>query len=215
MSKQFIAVVIVIIIGLFGIFALTKKSNDGQSGSGNTSAQASEHKKGAGKKGATLIEYGDFQCPHCRTYYPLVKELEKAYGDDITIQFRHFPLTQAHPHAFEAARAAEAAGKQNKFFEMHDLLFENQGSWSQLTSVSDVFEGYAKQLGLDLQKFRTDKTSSQAADTINEDIEAGQAIGVNSTPTFILNGKKLDPTPSGVEAFKQAIDQAIQEAQDQ
>lgn len=207
MSKQFIAVIIVVVLGLFGVFSLTKKSGNG-SGSSAGAAQPSEHKQGAGKKGVLLIEYGDLQCPACKSYYPIVKQVQQVYGDDITFQFRNYPLNQIHPHAFEAARAAEAAGKQGKFFEMHDLMYENQDSWSQAPGVSAIFEGFAQELGLNLDQFKADVTSEAVADTINADIKAGQAVGANSTPTFVLDGKKID-SPSDLDGFKQLIDAAI------
>lgn len=206
MSKQFIAILIVVILGLFGVFSLTKKSDSGSSGS--SSAQPSEHKQGAGKKGVTLIEYGDLQCPACKSYYPLVKQVQQAYGDDITFQFRNYPLTQIHPHAFEAARAAEAAGKQGKFFEMHDLMYENQDTWTQAPDVEAVFETYAQQLGLNIDQFKSDVASEAVADTINADIKAGQAAGADATPTFVLDGKKIN-NPGDLAGFKQLIDAEI------
>lgn len=211
MSKQFIAVIVIVVLGLFGIFSLTKKSDNGQNGS-STNAQASEHEKGAGNKGVVLTEYGDFQCPHCKTYHPLVKQLGQEYGDDITIQFRHFPLNQIHPHAFQASRAAEAAGKQGKFFEMHDLLFENQDSWSQQSNVTPVFEGYAQQLMLNMDQFKKDMASSEVAGIINADLKAGQALGIKGTPAFVINGNKID-TPSSLEEFKRLIDEEIAKKQ--
>ena len=213
MSKQFIAVIAVVIIGLFGVFSLAKNSSDNGSNQSDSpsSGQLSEHKRGAGKKGVTLIEYGDFQCPACKSFYPIVSQVEKAYGDDITFQFRHFPLNQLHPHAFEASRAAEAAGKQGKFFEMYDLLYKNQDSWAQVSSASSIFENYARQLGLNLDQFKADVASEEVAATINADIKAGQEAGATGTPTFVLNGKKLDPNPQSLEEFKQAIDNVIAE----
>ena len=217
MSKQFIAVLVVVILGLFGVFALTKKSADNsQSGSNSSSASAnqlSEHKAGAGKKGVTLIEYGDFQCPVCKSYYPLVKQVQQAYGDDITFQFRNFPLTQLHPHAYEAARAAEAAALQGKFWEMHDFLYENQDSWAQSANPSSIFDTYAGQLGLDVSKFKTDQASEQVASTINADVNAAQKIKASGTPTFVINGKKVENNPTDLASFKQLIDDAIANAQ--
>lgn len=207
MSKQFIAIVIVVILGLFGVFSLTKKSSDSNNSSAS-SAQPSEHKQGAGKKGVTLIEYGDLQCPACKAYYPVVKQVQQAYGDDITFQFSNYPLTQLHPHAFEAARAAEAAGKQGKFFEMHDLLYENQDTWSQAPNVQTYFETYAQQLGLNIDQFKADQVSQAVSDTINADIKQAQAVGATGTPTFVLDGKKID-NPSDLAGFKQLIDAEI------
>lgn len=207
MSKQFIAVIIVVIVGLFGIFSLTKKSSDNQNSS-PSAAQPSEHKVGAGTKGVTLIEYGDYQCPFCKQYYPTVKQVQQAYGDQITFQFRNYPLNQLHPHAYEAARAAEAAGKQNKYFEMHDLLYENQDSWANASDVSALFEGFAQQLGLNVEQFKSDMASEAVSDTINADLKAGQALGITGTPTFVLNGKKIN-SPADLDGFKQVIDAAM------
>lgn len=205
--------VVVVVLGLFGIFTLTKKngSDNSSGGSSNSTAQTSEHKKGEGTSGVTLIEYGDLQCPACKSYFPIVKQIEAEYGDKVTVQYRHYPLNQVHPHAFEAARAAEAAGLQGKFFEMHDLMYENQDSWSQSSNVSPIFEIYAQQLGLNMEQFKSDSASKKVADTINADIKAGQAIGANSTPTFVLNGVKIQ-NPQDFAGFKQLIDEAIAKA---
>lgn len=214
MNKQFIAVLVVVILGLFGVFALTKKSTDNSgSNSSSSSSQLSEHKTGAGKKGVTLIEYGDYQCPVCKSYYPLVKQVQQAYGDDLTFQFRNFPLTQIHPHAFEAARAAEAASLQGKFWEMHDLLYENQDTWAQSSSPSTIFDTYAGQLGLNLDKFKADETSEQVASTINADEKEALKLGANGTPTFVINGTKVDNNPTDLKSFKQLIDNAIANTQ--
>lgn len=206
MNKQFIAVLVVVVAALFGIFALASKSSDNNGPA--VTGEPSNHVVGEGKKNVTLTEYGDFECPACKQYYPLVQQVKQDYGDDITFQFRHFPLVQIHPNAFLAARAAEAAGLQGKFFEMHDLLYENQDSWKSAPNVNAVFEGYAQQLGLDVAKFKTDAASEQANATINADIKAGQAIGANSTPTFVLNGQKIE-NPTTPEDFKKVIDEAI------
>lgn len=207
MSKQFIAVLAAVILGLFVIFSFTKKS-DNSSSKSQTTVQPSEHKQGKGTKGVTLTEYGDYQCPYCKSYYPIIKQVQAAYKDQITFQFRNYPLNQIHPHAFEAARAAEAAGKQGKYFEMHDLLYENQDTWASATNVSEIFAGYAEQLGLNVDQFKADSASTAVSDIINADIKAGQAIGIDSTPTFTINGKKIN-TPTDVAGFKQAIDEQL------
>jgi protein-disulfide isomerase len=215
-NKQFIAVLVVVVLALFGVFALTKKSTDNGSGSNSStssSSQLSEHKAGAGKKGVTLIEYGDYQCPVCKSYYPLVKQVQQAFGDDITFQFRNFPLTQLHPHAYEAARAAEAASLQGKYWEMHDLLYENQDTWAQSADPSSIFETYAGQLGLDVNKFKTDVSSEQVASTINADVGAAQVLQATGTPTFVINGKKVESNPTNLADFKNLINNAISDAQ--
>lgn len=212
MNKQFVAVVILVIAALGGLFMLASKSSDNQSSSGGSGSQTSNHTVGAANKGVTIVEYGDFQCPACKSYYPIIKSIKEQYGDDIKFQFRHFPLVQIHPNAFIASRAAEAAGKQGKFFEMHDLLYENQDSWSSATSPSTIFEGYAEQLGLNLDQFKSDVASEEIASIINADVKAGQSLGANSTPTFVINDKKVDPLPKSADEFKALIDEAIKNA---
>ena len=209
MNKQLIAIIIVVILGLFGILMLTKKDDPKRNNSQNTQSQGSNHTSGTGKKGVTLVEFGDFQCPACKSYFPIVKEIKAAYGDDIVFQFRHFPLTQIHANATISSRAAEAAGKQGKFFEMHDLLYENQDSWAQQENPTSVFESYATQLGLKMDQFKTDMADGGTLAVINADQKIGQGLGANSTPTFAINGKKIEKNPASLEDFKKLIDDAI------
>jgi protein-disulfide isomerase len=209
MNKQFIAIIVVVVLGLFGVLMLTKKSDQTATNNQTSQSQGSNHTIGAGKKKVTLVEFGDFQCPACKSYAPIVKQLKANYGDDITFQFRHFPLTQIHPNATITARAAEAAGKQGKFFEMHDLLYENQDSWARLDNPSSVLEGFASQLGLNMDQFKKDLADANTLAIINADQKAGQAVGVNSTPTFVINGKKVESNPKSLDEFKQLIDEAI------
>lgn len=208
MNKQFLVIVGVVIAALIGVFALTNDKSGENGGNGSQSGQPSNHVQGAGNKKVTLTEFGDLQCPACKQYFPLVKQVKAAYGDDIIFQFKHFPLTQIHPNAFAAHRAAEAAGKQGKFFEMHDLLYENQDSWSQTQNPSQIFEGFASQLGLNMDQYKADVASEAVAGTINADVKEGQNMGANSTPTFAINGKKID-NPKDLDGFKKLIDEAI------
>lgn len=214
MSKEFIAVIIVVVVGLFGLFTVTKKDNtNGNNTSSNS--QPTNHTEGSGTEGVTLVEYGDLQCPACKSYYPIVKQIKEEYGDKITFQFRHFPLNQIHPHAYQAARAAEAAGNQGKFFEMHDLLYENQESWASLSDVTSIFESYAQQLELDMGQYKQDVISAEVGAAIDADIKEGQKLGANSTPTFIINGQKIDKNPQSLDEFKALIDSKIEESKNQ
>lgn len=208
MNKQFFLIVGVVVAALVGLFVVTGNKNDQQSGQQPDQSQASNHTQGAGNKKVTLVEYGDFQCPACKSFYPLVKEIKKIYGDDITFQFSHFPLSQIHQNAFAAHRAAEAAGKQGKFFEMHDLLYENQDSWSSLPDPSQVFTGLAQQLSLNMDQFNSDVASEAVNSTINADVKLAQQAGATSTPTFTINGEKIQ-NPQSLEEFKKLIDDAI------
>lgn len=206
MSKQFVAVIIVIVLGLVGIFALTGNKSASNSPSGST--KLSSHIQGKATTGVTLVEYGDFECPYCAQYFPTIKAIEQFYGDKISIQFRNYPLTSIHQNAFAAARAAEAASLQGKFFEMHDLLYENQNAWAGASDPLTAFSAYAKQIGLKADQFKTDYASSKVNDQINADRSEGARLGITGTPTYYLDGKKVQIANS-VEEFKKLIDAEI------
>ena len=146
-----------------------------------------DHRSGPDDAPVTLVEHGDFECPHCGAAYPIVESVRKRMGARLRFVFRHFPLTQMHPHAMRAAEAAEAAGAQGKFWQMHGMLFEHQ----------DALEGadlvlYAKALHLDVKRFTSELASEAHAERIREDIRSGIRSGVNGTPTFFINGVRYD-----------------------
>lgn len=147
--------------------------------------------KGAREAPAVLIEYGDFQCPACRAYYPVVKELSGELKERLLVAYRHFPLRQPHPQAQLAAQAAEAAGRQGKFWEMHDVLFERQGDWANNNEARAIFGRYAEELGLDRGRWEADLEEAAIRDKIESDYRSGLTARVDSTPTFFLNGEKL------------------------
>lgn len=208
MGSRF-GVILAAIVAIF-VGVLVFNGNDAKApkdGNGNP-IQATNHVRGEGKKSVTLVEYGDFECPACGGYYPIVEQLFEKYKDDITFQFRNFPLAQIHRHAMLAHRSAEAAGNQNKFWEMYNLLYQNQTTWSGTSDPTSTFRSYAESLGLDMNKYEADVKSAATNDIINADIAAGQKLGANSTPTFILDGKKID-NPRDLDAFSKLIDEAI------
>ncbi len=209
MSNKFLAIVIAIIIGVGAIFWFTRDKASAPTSGGNNSTQTTNHIMGNGKKNVTLIEYGDYQCPACGAYYPVVKAVVDKYKDDIYFQFRNFPLVSLHQNAFAGARAAEAADKQGKFWQMHDLLYEQQNTWGQASSPKTYFDSYAQQLGLDVTKFDQDYASGEVNDLINADKKAAEALGATGTPTFVLDGKKLDNNPQDQAAFEKLITDAI------
>ncbi len=167
---------------------------------------ASDHVKGKGK--VTVIEYADFQCPACKAYEPIMTQLEGNYSDRVQFVYRYFPLTQVHPNAEVAAYAAEAAGRQGKFWEMHDKLYDGQDSWASERDPEVVFEQYAKDLNLNLDQFKKDETSSDVKARVQSDMDAGTAAGINATPTFYLNGQYLQE-PQSYDDFKAALDNAL------
>lgn len=166
---------------------------------------ADDHVKGAATSTVVLVEYLDFECEACGAYYPLVKQLEQEYGDRVTFVARYFPL-QGHRNGFPAALAAEAASRQGKFWEMHDLLFMRQKEWGEKqVATPEVFEGFAQEIGLNMEQFKTDVASPEVAARVKRDQDAGIELGVKSTPTFFLNGKRIQ-NPQGYEAFKTLLD---------
>lgn len=164
-----------------------------------------DHVKGAATSTVVLVEYLDFECEACGAYYPLVKQLEQEYGDRVTFVARYFPL-QGHRNGLPAALAAEAASRQGKFWEMHDLLFTRQKEWGEKqVATPEVFEGFAQELGLNMEQFRADIASPEVAARVKRDQDAGVGLGVKSTPSFFLNGKRIN-NPQGYEAFKALFD---------
>ncbi len=208
MDKRFWGVLAVIIIVLGGIYFVTAKEEAGTSS--GEAGKVTNHLKGEGASGVVLTEYGDFECPACGQYYPIVKQLYEKYKGDIKIQFRNFPLFQIHPNAIAGARAAEAADLQGKFWEMHDKLYENQQSWTTSRNPQSDFEQYAKEIGMDIEKYKTDHNSKLANDRIQADIREGNRLKVDSTPTFFIDGKKVS-SPGSLEDFSKVIEAAIEQ----
>ncbi|HEX2358505.1 MAG TPA: DsbA family protein [Solirubrobacterales bacterium] len=136
---------------------------------------------------ATLVEYGDFECPYCGAAHPIIKRVQDQMGESLRFVFRHFPISTSHPHAELAAEAAEAAGAQGWFWEMHDLLFENQKRLRD-----EDLHGYAEQLGLEVETFGRELAEHVHAERVREDFMSGVRSGVNGTPTFYVNGRRHD-----------------------
>lgn len=167
--------------------------------------------KGAATSPVVFMEYSDFQCPACRAYYPLMRELMQEYGERVTFVYRHFPLTGIHANAEFAARAAQAAGKQGKFWEMHDLLFEKQDEWANvgdITKLESLFDSYASLAGISIEQFNADWTSRDVKDFVAAERLHAVKSGLQGTPSFFLNGKQIQ-NPSSVQEFKTQIDAAL------
>ncbi len=152
-----------------------------------------------------LEEYGDYQCPPCGQLYPELKQIEKEYGDQVKIVFHHFPLMKIHKNALAAAHAAEAARNQNKFWEMHDLLYRNQKEWNELADPLPVFVSYAKQLGLNLVTFNRDLESNVIEQRITADIQRGSAQGVTGTPTVFLDSHLVNYQATNLDGLRKGI----------
>lgn len=151
----------------------------------------------------TLVEYGDYECSHCREAYPLIKKLIKEFSNDLIFVFRNFPLPQSHPYAMIAAQAAEAASLQNKFWEMHDLIYEHQDEIDENNLIY-----FAQTLNLEKEKFEDDLNSQNILSKIESDFDSGIRSGVNGTPTFFLNDQRLDSYDETYESLADAVETA-------
>ncbi|MCR4279904.1 MAG: DsbA family protein [Candidatus Komeilibacteria bacterium] len=202
------AIIWIVVVAVVIVVISLMASNDDKPVAGTDEITKTDHIKGSATAGVTLLEYSDFQCPACAFYKPMVAQLTAEYGDQIAFIYRHFPLRQIHPNADEAAYAAEAAGYQSKFWEMHDLLFDEQNLWSKESNPTDIFITYAERLQLDMEQFRNDYNSSKVKEKVDADLYSGRRAGVNGTPTFFLNGEKFD-NPRSYQDLKQLIDGAL------
>lgn len=204
----FSAVVVVLVAGLVIWTRVTNPPLDVSSVNSTSvlaataeSGNIADNVKGNAESDVILVEYGDFQCPSCRGAHPNVNTLMNEYGEQIAFVFRNFPLSSIHPNAKAAAAAAEAAGLQGKYWQMYDTLFDNQDSWKTLdaTQRTQMFTSYAAQFGLDEAKFSEDFAGTAINQKLAFDQALGKKEGVNATPTFFLNGKKLDEaTATGI-----------------
>jgi protein-disulfide isomerase len=149
------------------------------------------HKLGPDSAPVHLEEFGDFQCPPCGLFHPILEEMRRQFGDQLQVTFREFPLAPAHQHAIAAASAAEAAGLQGKFWEMHDLLYEHQKDWKDAFDIRPIFEGYAKQIGINVDRYKQDVDGDQVGRRITQDGNRGHSLGVKGTPTVFLNGREV------------------------
>ncbi len=184
-----ILVIMVVLIGgsVWYSSTVTARNNEGIT-TGTT------HRMGAEGATVTLVEFSDFQCPACAEFHPVVKDVLEQYGDAIAFEYRHFPLSSIHPYAEQAARAAEAAGQQGKFFEYHDLLFTRQATWGKHRTPTVLFSEYAKELGLDVEQFERQMRSTLLRDEVRADAAEGRERQLTGTPTFFLNGERMNVT---------------------
>src|SRR5947199_10250193 len=168
----------------------------------------SMHSRGNPDAPATLEEFADFQCPPCGSFASFGEELLKQYDSRLRIVFRNFPLP-GHEHAREAALAAEAAGLQGRFWEMHDVLYREQATWSKAADARPLFNAYAGMLGLKIDRFKKDMESDEVEKRVNADPQEGAAVGVTVTPTIFINNHPVDPKDKNPEGVRAAIDAAL------
>jgi len=219
MDRRFLGILGGVIIIFIAIFAISSHSSNSPSNSSSGGGTPTNHKIGSGKSSVTLIEYGDYECPVCSEYFKPLQQVSTQFSDQIYFQFRNLPLSQIHLNAVSSARAAEAAGLQNKFWQMHDQLYANQdptGATGWVASkdpLNDFYVKYASAIGLDINKFKTDYASDQVNNDINADLNAflstpyvNHDTNKEATPSFFLDGKYIDNSQvidsSGVSVTK-------------
>lgn len=165
--------------------------------------------KGAQNSSVVLEEFADYQCPTCATMHPVMNEITATYGSRIKFVYRNYPLTQIHRNAYEASVAAEAAGLQGKFWDMQNLIFQNQRNWQNVEVVRPVFEGYAQTLGLNVEKFKDDVAGLPAKQRVDLDVARGRALNISSTPTLLVNGVPVPFEQMSVDGIKKIVDAEI------
>jgi len=168
------------------------------------------HIRGNPDAPVTLEEFGDFQCPPCGSIAGFIDELVKEYDPRLRVVFRNFPLPN-HNHAREAALAAEAAGLQGRFWEMHDLLYREQAVWSKADNVPELFNGYAGMIGLNLDQFKKDMDGEKTKARVDSDHERGDSLGVQSTPSVFINNRQVGPNDRTPDGLRDTINAALKE----
>lgn len=214
MDKRFMLILAVIIAGFIGIVMFQKKDNAATgNNNGNGTGQRSQNTWGKLDSKVTVTEFVDFQCEACYAYYPFFKEVKEKYKDQVRFEVRYFPIEGGdHKFARQAARSAEAAARQGKFWEMHDLIFQGQKQWERMQDPQSTFNDYAKSIGLDMAKFEADRISSDVNNVVNKDLSDVKALGGDGTPTFAINGKKVENPGPTAEALSKMIEDALKEA---
>ena len=204
-TLPFVIIAVVLAAGLLAVLYLQRQTSNSQTAAATPHASPGASAPNPGEAGAepahalgnagapvTLEEFGDFECPPCGLLHPVLKAMEAEFGPTkLRIVFREYPLVPNHVHALAAARAAEAAGLQGKFWEMHDMIYENQKAWHEAFDVRPIFEGYATKIGLNLDQFRQDNTNEIVERRIFLDGKRAHSLGVQGTPTVFMNGREL------------------------
>lgn len=207
-----IGIIVILLATFWGLIALVNSTSSSANPIAQAKHPASVSKNDitlgiASKAKVTLIEYADFQCPACKAYAESVKKLNKDFKDDLFIAYRFIPL-DIHKNALTSAQAAYAAYKQNKFWEMDELLYQNQDSWADLDNPQKAFTEYAKKINLDIDQFIKDYNTDETLKFINSQKDEGISINITYAPSFFVNGKLIE-NPQNYEAFKQIIQNAL------
>ena len=197
MKNPWVILTIIAVVLFGGAIVYSKNANE----KNNQGVTVVDHIKGNPNASVTLVEYSDFQCPACASFQPVVNELMAQYGENLKFEYKHFPLP-IHNFAQQAAVATEAASQQEKFFEFHDALFSKQEEWSTSATPQVFFSQYAEELGMDVDKFKAHQNSSVLRDAVRADLNEARELGLTGTPTFFLNGERMQ-----FETFEEFIRQ--------
>lgn len=215
----FVLIVIVLVAAVAGGWVLLRSSQQSRNSNTPTPDPATEvqgaeppHLRGNANAPVLLEEFGDFQCGACGSYYPELKKIETEFGDKLKVIFRELPLVTVHQHALLAAQAAEAAGLQGKFWEMHDKLYEDQVNWTTKNDLVPVFVDYAKQIGLNTDQFMKDLNGEKVAGRIFQDGKRAHSFGLKGTPSFFVNGKEAKDDNWKPEGLRRMINDALSAA---
>jgi protein-disulfide isomerase len=216
--KRYLPFVIIAIVGLavFGGAAMLYRAKRPQTTAVPKAIAASKeraeevHVRGPANAAVTLEEFGDFQCPPCGALEGPLQQIERDYASSLRVIFRNFPFT-IHEHAHEAAYAAEAAGLQGRFWEMHDLLYREQTVWAKTKDAQSLFNSYAGIIGLNLEQFKKDVGSEKVKAKVESDRKRGETLGVKNTPTIFINNQSVPPTSLNPPALRAAVDAAVKE----
>jgi protein-disulfide isomerase len=199
--RPFLVIALVLLVAAAGTALLLESNQSGSSPASDNQQPDKPNKNSSADTVVTLEEFGDYQCPPCGQMHPTLKKLKQEYGPNLNFIFRNLPLTKVHPNALAAAQAAEAARIQNRFWEMHDLLYENQNLWKDDVNPGSIFVQFAKDLGLNTWEFTRDMDGKQIQMRIEADQDAAAKQGIDGTPTILINGRQLRAemtTPEGV-----------------
>ena len=187
-SKIILSIMAVILVGVGVLVAYVNQTSNNIVVTQEKLIRENSHIRGEGE--VKIVEFGDYQCPACSQAHPVTKQILQDFEGKVAFVYRNFPLPRLHPNARAAAEAAEAAGAQGKFWEMHDKLYETQEQWSVLPDPVGTFVKYATDLGLDATKFKEDVTNEANKERIDSDQSDGYNVGVSGTPTFFVNGRQ-------------------------
>ncbi|HKO98516.1 MAG TPA: thioredoxin domain-containing protein [Pyrinomonadaceae bacterium] len=197
-----IAAAVLVVVVLAGLAIIRSRGNQELT----SDAEVSEQSTPAVQSVVTLEEFGDYQCPPCAQLHPALKSLKKELGPNLNFVFRNLPLSTIHKNALAAAQAAEAARMQNRFWEMHDLLYENQSLWAEERDPKSHFRRFAEDLGLDTVRFETDMKSDQVRFRLEADQDAAVRLGIDGTPTVLINGRQVRPEATNAEGIRKGIE---------